>query len=215
MAHRDAEATRKNILQAVGRVLSRDGFTGLGVNAIAKEAGIGKPLIYRYFGGLAPLLEEFGKDAHFWLAVADISAEAQHETGGKQIDDYAELVRLSITCYTRILRQRPMMQEIMASELTAPPELIEPLARARRGAARASTGKFMHGVEPPKGIDADAVYAILLSGFQHLVLRSRVAEDFWGVPLRSEEDWKRLEKAFGLLVHSVFDAHDKEAKATA
>ena len=97
MAHRDAEATRKNILQAVGRVLSRDGFTGLGVNAIAKEAGIGKPLIYRYFGGLAPLLEEFGKDAHFWLAVADISAEAQHETGGRQIDDYAELVRLSIT----------------------------------------------------------------------------------------------------------------------
>lgn len=215
MAHRDAEATRKNILQAVGRVLSRDGFTGLGVNAIAKEAGIGKPLIYRYFGGLAPLLEEFGKDAHFWLAVADISAEAQHETGGRQIDDYAELVRLSITCYTRILRQRPMMQEIMASELTAPPELIEPLARARRGAARASTGKFMHGVQPPAGIDADAVYAILLSGFQHLVLRSRVAEDFWGVPLRSEEDWKRLEKAFGLLVHSVFAAHEKEAKATA
>ena len=103
MAHRDAEATRKNILQAVGRVLSRDGFTGLGVNAIAKEAGI----------------------------------------------------------------------------------------------------------------DADAVYAILLSGFQHLVLRSRVAEDFWGVPLRSEEDWKRLERAFGLLVHSVFNAHEKEAKATA
>jgi AcrR family transcriptional regulator len=215
MAHRDAEATRKNILQAVGRVLSRDGFTGLGVNAIAKEAGIGKPLIYRYFGGLAPLLEEFGKDAHFWLAVADISAEAQHETGGRQIDDYAELVRLSITCYTRILRQRPMMQEIMASELTAAPELIEPLARARRGAARASTGKFMHGVEPPAGIDADAVYAILLSGFQHLVLRSRVAEDFWGVPLRSEEDWQRLEKAFGLLVRSVFDAHEKEAKASA
>jgi hypothetical protein len=101
------------------------------------------------------------------------------------------------------------MQEIMASELTAPPELIEPLARARRGAARISTGKFMHGVQPPPAIDADAVYAILLSGFQHLVLRSRVAEDFWGVPLRSEDDWKRLEKAFGLIVHSVFDACDR------
>lgn len=214
MAQRDAEATRKNILQAVGRVLSRDGFTGLGVNAIAKEAGIGKPLIYRYFGGLAPLLEEFGKDAHFWLAVADISAEAKEETGGRQVNDYAELVRLAITCYTRILRRRPMMQEIMASELTAPPELIEPLARARRGAARVSTGKFMHGVEAPRDIDADAVYAILLAGFQHLVLRSRVAEDFWGVPLRSDEDWARLEKAFGLIVHSVFDAAGKaEAKS--
>jgi AcrR family transcriptional regulator len=208
MAQRDAEATRKNILQAVGRVLARDGFTGLGVNAIAKEAGIGKPLIYRYFGGLTQLLEEFGKDAHFWLAVADISAEARKETGGRQIDDYAELIRLAITCYTRILRQRPMMQEIMASELTAPPELIEPLARARRNAARESQRKFMHGVEAPEGIDADAIYAILLSGFQQLTLRARVTPDFWGIPLRSAEDWKRLEDALGVIVHRVFGAPD-------
>jgi AcrR family transcriptional regulator len=205
MAQRDAEATRKNILQAVGRVLEREGFTGLGVNAIAKEAGIGKPLIYRYFGGLAPLLEEFGRDAHYWLAVGDISAEAEKEAGGERVDDYAELVRMALVCYTRILRQRPMMQEIMASELTAPRELIEPLARARRGAARESTRKFMHGVEPPEGVDADAVYAILLAGFQHLVLRARVAEDFWGLPIRTDEDWKRFEAAIGFIIHSVFD----------
>ncbi|MBI1179888.1 MAG: TetR family transcriptional regulator [Alphaproteobacteria bacterium] len=205
MAQRDAEATRKNILRAVGVVLERDGFVGLGVNAIAKEAGIGKPLIYRYFGGLAPLLEEFGKDAHFWLGVADIADEADKEAGGTRVDDYAELVRMAIVCYTRILRQRPMMQEIMASELTSPAELIEPLARARRGAAREATRKFMHGVEPPAGVDADAVYAILLSGFQHLVLRARVAEDFWGLPLRSDEDWKRFEKAIGFIIHRVFD----------
>jgi len=34
------------------------------------------------------------------------------------------------------------------------------------------------------------------------------------VPLRSDEDWARLEKAFGLIVHSVFDAAGKaEAKS--
>lgn len=209
MAHRDAEATRKNILQAVGRVLSRDGFTGLGVNAIAKEAGIGKPLIYRYFGGLGPLLEEFGKDAHFWLAVADISAEAQHETKGQRVDDYAELIRLAIICYTRILRKRPMMQEIMASELTAPPEVIEPLARARRNAARESQRKFMHGVEAPEGVDADAIYAILLAGFQHLTMRGRVTPDFWGIPVREPEEWKRLEDAMGTIIHRVFQTPEK------
>ena len=39
MAQRDAEATKQAILDAVGRVLARDGFSGLGINAIAKEAG--------------------------------------------------------------------------------------------------------------------------------------------------------------------------------
>jgi hypothetical protein len=53
---RDRAATEERILAAVGQVLARDGFGAIGVNAIAREAGVDKVLIYRYFGGLPELL---------------------------------------------------------------------------------------------------------------------------------------------------------------
>ena len=53
---RDRAATEERILTAVGEVLARDGFAAIGVNAIAKQAGVDKVLIYRYFGGLPELL---------------------------------------------------------------------------------------------------------------------------------------------------------------
>ena len=196
MSQRDSETTKQNILHAVGRVLERDGFRGLGINAIAKEASVGKPLIYRYFGGMPQLLEEFGKDADYWLGLDDMLAEADKETGGQHPETFEETMRLVLLVYARILRSRPLLQEVMASELTAPPELVEPLSIARRDRAREALLDFMGDIDWPTDYDPTATFAILLAGVQHLILRSRVSEDFWGVPLDSEEGWKRLEDAF-------------------
>ncbi len=204
MATRDAEATRQNILDAVGRVLGRDGFSGLGINAIAKEAGIGKPLIYRYFGGLPQLLEEFGKDADFWLGLDDILAEVERETGGKEEQDYGELIRIALLGYARVLRKRPMVVEILASELTAPPDIIAPLARARRETGRQALEDFMHGVEPPEGVDVDAIFGIFLASLHYLILRGRVDSGFWSVPINDEEEWARFETAISMILRQVF-----------
>ncbi|HRW79035.1 MAG TPA: helix-turn-helix domain-containing protein, partial [Candidatus Sabulitectum sp.] len=53
---RDSEKTREAIMDALERILTREGFTGVGVNALAREAGVDKVLIYRYFGSLEGLL---------------------------------------------------------------------------------------------------------------------------------------------------------------
>ncbi|MFN3230553.1 MAG: TetR/AcrR family transcriptional regulator [Alphaproteobacteria bacterium] len=204
MATRDAEATRQNILDAVGRVLARDGFSGLGVNAIAKEAGIGKPLIYRYFGGLPQLLEEFGRDADFWLGIDDILAEVERETGGAEQQDYGELIRLALVGYARVLRKRPMVVEILASELTAPAEIIAPLAKARRDTGREALEEFLDGVEPPAGVDVDAIFGIFLASFHYLILRGRVDSGFWSVPIDDEDEWARFENAMSLIIRQVF-----------
>ena len=69
---RDREATEARILNAVGEVLARDGFGAIGVNAIAKQAGVDKVLIYRYFGGLPELLAEWGRSGRFWPRVDEL-----------------------------------------------------------------------------------------------------------------------------------------------
>ncbi len=44
---RNRGLTASKIIDAVGHVLARDGFTKIGINAIAREAGVDKVLIYR------------------------------------------------------------------------------------------------------------------------------------------------------------------------
>ena len=64
MKTRDREATRARLIAAVGNLLAREGFKGLGVNAVAREAGVDKVLIYRYFGGLPELIVAFGRESN-------------------------------------------------------------------------------------------------------------------------------------------------------
>jgi len=210
MAQRDAEATKQNILDAVGRVLERDGFRGLGINAIAKEANVGKPLIYRYFGGMPQLLEEFGGDADFWMGLDDMLYEADRETNGRRSELFSENMRLVLVIYARILRSRPLLQEVLASELTAPTDLVRPLATARRDRAREALLDFMGDINWPKDFDATATFAIMLAGVQYLTLRGRVSEHFWGVPLKTDEDWERFEQAVGRMADLVFASTESD-----
>ena len=55
---RNREATTQRILHAAGQLLVESGLETWGVNAIAKEAGVDKVLIYRYFAGLPGLAEQ-------------------------------------------------------------------------------------------------------------------------------------------------------------
>ncbi|XOV74734.1 MAG: TetR/AcrR family transcriptional regulator [Phycisphaerales bacterium] len=54
------------MIRAVGTLLARDGFQGMGVNALAREAGVDKVLIYRYFGSLDTLIDRYCQEVDFW-----------------------------------------------------------------------------------------------------------------------------------------------------
>lgn len=54
---RDPEKTRERILDAAAKLIARGRAAAPGVNAIAARAGVGKPLVYRYFGGADGVIE--------------------------------------------------------------------------------------------------------------------------------------------------------------
>jgi len=203
MSRRDPTSKKRNILDAVARVLTRDGVPGLGVNAIAKEAGVGKPLIYRYFGGMSELMSEFGHDADFWFGQEDVVAEAERMTDGNMPKDFGSLIRLVVLCYARILRQRPVLQEVLVSELITQNVAVKPLAQARREAAKAAIAEFVGDAQPPDGVDAEAVTAILVGASQYMILRRRIFDDFLGVPIETDEEWKRCEDAMTFIIDRV------------
>jgi AcrR family transcriptional regulator len=120
--------TRQRLIASVGSLLAREGFKGMGVNAVAREAGVDKVLIYRYFGGLPGLIAAFGKEGDFWPSPLELA--------GGDIKRFAALPpeqQLKVFSHQFIqgLRNRPVTICIMAWEMVEANELTRELESVR------------------------------------------------------------------------------------
>lgn len=197
---RDRAATEDRILAAVGEVLARDGFAAVGVNAIAREAGVDKVLIYRYFGGLPELLRAWGASGRFWPRVADLLG-----------DDPAALLALPLAeRYARFfahfideLRARPLTVEILAAELGHRNELTAILEAEREEWGHEAT-RVLGGPAFAARPFLNGVTLLLVAGVQYLVLRGRRIRVFGGLDLQSDAGWDALKGSIAELARTLF-----------
>jgi AcrR family transcriptional regulator len=188
---RDRSATEERILAAVGVVLARDGFTAIGVNAVAREAAVDKVLIYRYFGGLPELLTAWGRSGRFWPSVDELLG-----------DDPAAFLALPATerlarffdQFVDGLRARPLTLEVMAAELMARNELTV-LLEAERETWGDEAVRVLGGAEFIARPALRGQTLLLVAGVQYLLLRSRKIRVFGGIDLQAEEGWTELKQA--------------------
>lgn len=202
---RNREQTRAGILNAVGRLIARSGFKDAGVNAIAREAGVDKVLIYRYFGGLPELLKAFAEETDFWPGLPALTQGVD-----QPLDQLpaAERAKALVLAFGRSLRQRPLTQEIMRWELLERNELTDALARHRE----AQGDRLFEHFDEAQGVDVRAVGSLLAAGQTYLILRSKTADVYNGLNLNSEEDWLRLERAAAFLLDAAFAQRETEMK---
>lgn len=195
IAARDSRATRAKLIQAVATILSEKGFTALGVNAVARKAGVDKVLIYRYFGGMEQLMEAFGRESNFWpsveeLAGGDADAYARLPLAGK-------LSQLAIN-YTHALRTRPLTLEIMAWEMVERNHLTNELEAIRENTIMRFYQLFFsqHHVE----LDLTALTAIIGAALSYLATRARHIDLFNGIDLSSDQGWQQLQAAIDAII---------------
>jgi AcrR family transcriptional regulator len=196
---RDREATRARLIRAVGTLLAREGFKGLGVNAVAREAGVDKVLIYRYFGGLSELIAGFGREGNFWpsikeLAGGDVAAYSQ-------LPVTEQLSQLSKN-FMNAIRSRPITQEILAWEMIERNELTAELETIRENTMMNFFDMFFPSTDT--GPDIAAMGAIIGAGVSYLVSRSRQISIYNGVNLDTETGWQRLEGAVDMMIRGLF-----------
>jgi len=196
---RDREATRARLIGAVGTLLARDGFKGLGVNAVAREAGVDKVLIYRYFGGLPELIVAFGRDGNFWPSIKELA--------GGDVEVYSrlpvteQLSQLSRN-FMNAIRTRPITQEILAWEMVERNELTAELETIRENTMMNFFDMFFPATDT--GPDIAAMGAIIGAGISYLVSRSRQISIYNGVNLDTETGWRRLEQAMDTMIRGLF-----------
>jgi AcrR family transcriptional regulator len=183
-------------------VLARDGFAGIGVNAIAKQAGVDKVLIYRYFGGLPELLTTWGRSGSFWPDFNELL-----------VDDPARFLALpAAERYERFmahfivgLRARPMTLDILAADLQQLNKLRFILQKQRDiWGERAAT--LLGGEEFAQRKELRGLTILLVAGVQYLLLRSRTIRVFGGVDLHSDAGWDELKASMHSMARCLFAA---------
>lgn len=182
------------MLAAVGALIAREGFAGLGMNAVAREAGVDKVLIYRYFGGLEALLEVWGRTITFGAGVAP---------SGLASASAADRAAAFLAAYARDVRAHPEALEVMRWELVEDNALTRRLAELREAAGFAELRALGIPRERAEALDLAALAAVLSAGVLHLALRARSAPEWLGIPIRTEKGWKRIERAAAELARAA------------
>ena len=165
---RDPEATKARLIEAVARVLARDGFAAVGLRSVAAEAGTDKKLIYRYFGGLPDLLEAYASGAQFWPTNEELAGCSLMEL--RRMPLRSRWARV-LKNYIAELRRRPLTLEILRWELSSRNGITARLEAVREARGVALTAALAHDLPPD--FDAPALTALISSAIVSF-LRSRM-----------------------------------------
>lgn len=198
---RDKEETKARILSAVGKLLAESGFKQLGVNAIAREAGVDKVLIYRYFENLPSLLQTFGKEGNYWITVEELMGDEKV----LDAESLADSMVLLLTRFLYDLQERPITQEIVRWELLEGNELTHELATVRDQVAIETLEFLQQKYSFPPDQDIPAISAVLIAGIVYLVLRTKVNDTFLGIDFSSPSGWQRIERAIASLLGAIVE----------
>lgn len=204
MTTRDVEKTKVKILESLGALLAEEGFVALGVNAVARRAGVDKVLIYRYFGGMSKLLRAYAVGGDFWPSISQLLGASLSEFSGISLREIS--VRL-LKGHLRELLKRPRTQEIMRWELLKRNELSDELARAREQQGLEIMQLLGSLENIPADVDLAAVAGLIHAGLSYLVLRAHTADDYIGVQLNTEDGRRRIEKAVETIIGAIFKCH--------
>ncbi|MDG1904051.1 MAG: TetR/AcrR family transcriptional regulator [Arenicella sp.] len=201
---KNKQATQDKLIKAVGEVLADVGFSGVGVNAVAKRAGVDKVLIYRYFGSFDKLCLAFAQSADFWPSLKELIPDPEVLSAMGT----AERVTLVLKRFTTSLRKRPLTLEVMAWELLERNAFTIELENVRE-ASGLELNRFMQDLssnttrDSTDEIDWLAITTVLSAGMQYLALRARKINVYNGIELNKDEGWMQLERSIETLIAGV------------
>ncbi len=192
---------RARILEAVGRMIVRDGLAAIGVNALAREAGCDKVLIYRYFGDLEGVYAAYAAQSDFWWSVDELTRGIDPSR-----TPAAEAMKTLLRRHAQALRARPVTLAVLAAELTNRTPLVVALEAVRERRALELSAWIGEHYRLPPSADVEAVGMLLGVAINYLAVRARTIRVMSGVKIKTDRDWERIFAAIDSLIDGVLRA---------
>lgn len=204
---KNKDETKAKLISAIGEVLAEKGFGKIGVNAVARQAGVDKVLIYRYFEDLNGLMQAFASSGEFWPTANELLGEG---------DDYEELMSRPFAAvfsevfrrYSKAIRSRPLTLEILSWETIERNVLTVALEEVREEMGLDLLSRLQE-IDAPDA-DWQAIANIFSGAIHYLAIRSRKISTFTGMTIDDDEGWDRLTASIELLVTNLANTMEKQ-----
>lgn len=192
------EATEAQIVDAFHRVVQREGLRNVRVNAVIKEAGVGKGLLYDYFGGLPGLVQAWGNKYQIWPDIGEMMGLSHDLTRTSP----AEQIRTIVFRHAEALRADPMRVELLADEFMSPTAISPALSDVRKQLAQQHHALFA-SQSAMADDDNRSLILILMAAASYLAMRAERAPRFLGTHVGSKEGWADLMRRFERIIELV------------
>lgn len=211
--------TERKLVSALGEVLAEQGFSNVGVNSVARKAGVDKVLIYRYFGGLDGLTKVFAESAEFWPSLDElVGSGAEFEQ--LQAKPFADQVAEVFERYVSSIRKRQLTLEIMAWETVERNALTIELENVREARALEIQAIMLGEEENPsrgladktkksdstvdeQAVDWQAITTIFSAAAHYLAIRARYIKTYNALDLSTDAGWERIVRTMKVLIKGV------------
>jgi AcrR family transcriptional regulator len=178
--------TEESMVDAFERVLVRDGVSGIGVNALVKEAKVGKKQLYDYFGGIPGLATAWVERRGIWPPLEDIIGEPMEAFSKRKPGEKLRIVNRN--CATMLRNNAPLC-ELLTGEFVRSPEVKDAVEHIRQLVRR----DFERVLNSDPELSRDeflALNTVAYAATTYLALRAHSQPRFFGFDLSTETSWQ-------------------------
>ncbi len=138
-----APARREQLLDAAKAVVAEEGFHGVSIEAVARRAGITRPIVYRHFEDLGALLEAL-VERETVRALGQLQEFLPRDLGG----DPRDALIAALRGYLRAVESDPVTWRLMLVPAEGAPGLLGERIAAGRAAVIAQLGGAIDSPDP-------------------------------------------------------------------
>ncbi|BAR48405.1 TetR/AcrR family transcriptional regulator [Tannerella forsythia] len=187
---KDRERTEKKILDAVGSIIAGDGFEGIGINAVAQQAGVSKMLIYRYFEGLNELISSYLLQKDYWVNT---------NIDFRESSDIGESLKRLFREQIRQMRGDITLRRLHRWELSTANQTVR-LLRERRERNGCELVKAVGELTHSPHAEVASLASILSASISYLVLMEEQTAVYNGIDLQSDTGWEQVAQGIDLMI---------------
>jgi AcrR family transcriptional regulator len=211
---RDPDATRRKILEAVGIILTEQGFASVKTNKIARLLGKDKNLIRYHFGSLNGLLKTYITEKDYWKPFFERFRFSENPDEKEIRDLFVGLMQENFKLFSESIE----MQKIIHWQISENSALMKSISDEREiegeKLLRMATPYFRE-----TGISFKAILALILGGSYYMVLQHTAINGVVsGVDLNNDKDRSEVLYAIECIIDWAFsyarENKDNQIKST-
>ncbi|SDH48073.1 TetR/AcrR family transcriptional regulator [Mucilaginibacter gossypii] len=199
---KNKDETKRKLIMAVSHIFQTEGYRGLGVNKVAKLAGVSKKLIYRYFGGFERLVEAYVMETDYWM---QFSGELRQLTVPKDLEGTKRLISHILKNQFLYFQSDKAMQELILWELSSNSDLMRSIHRTREMMGQQVLEMADPYLNNPS-VNFRAIAALLVGGIYYTILHTRHNGGlFTDIDLSTDSGREDILKAIDQVIDMAFN----------